>query len=108
MIFLSISISLPAGSFERDAPPQMRLLSPGCIAFLAKLFFLVINSCSFAKSKHFLLFRIHGSYEAICGGFNADALVDLTGGIALHYDLNDHSVDEQKEFFRTLQRYRSR
>ncbi len=35
----------------------------------------------------YILYRLHGSYEAIEGGQTMDALVDLTGGLAERYEL---------------------
>ena len=34
--------------------------------------------------------RLHGSYEAIEGGITMDAMVDLTGGLAERYDVNEY------------------
>ena len=33
--------------------------------------------------------RIHGSYEALEGGWTQDALVDLTGGLGMSVDLTE-------------------
>lgn len=45
--------------------------------------------------------RLHGSYEAIEGGHAKDALVDLTGGLAEVYEIND---DTKTEIYRHIQR----
>lgn len=37
------------------------------------------------------MFRLHGSYEALEGGFSQDALEDLTGGIAVNYRLGSET-----------------
>ena len=37
-----------------------------------------------------VLCRLHGSYEAIEGGITMDAMVDLTGGLAERYDVNEY------------------
>lgn len=37
-----------------------------------------------------ILYRLHGSYEAVEGGITMDALVDLTGGLAERYDVKEY------------------
>ena len=47
---------------------------------------------SFAIKKFAVIFylrRLHGSYQAIEGGFLQDALVDMTGGIGEAYFIQD-------------------
>ena len=36
--------------------------------------------------------KLHGSYEAIEGGMPIEAMVDLTGGLAERYELNDPAM----------------
>jgi len=47
---------------------------------------------------------MHGSYEAICGGFNTNSLVDLTGGMTFHHDLTKCSSKQIKDLFYTILR----
>ena len=41
------------------------------------------------KSQIGFVFRIHGSYEALEGGWTQDALVDFTGGLGMSIDLTE-------------------
>ena len=41
-------------------------------------------------NEHIVVYRLHGSYEAIEGGITMDAMVDLTGGLAERYDVNEY------------------
>lgn len=40
-----------------------------------------------------MFFRLHGSYEAIEGGFAQEALEDLTGGIAINFSLGEKTPE---------------
>ncbi|KAK3859138.1 hypothetical protein Pcinc_034716 [Petrolisthes cinctipes] len=44
--------------------------------------------------------KLHGSYEAMEGGQSMDALVDLSGGLAERFDLED--VPDKKRLFRLI------
>jgi len=39
--------------------------------------------------------KLHGSYEAVEGGMPIEAMVDLTGGLAERYELNNHKQVKQ-------------
>lgn len=55
----------PWGRGKAESAPQCRAHSPGCLP------------------------RVHGSYEHLWAGQVADALVDLTGGLAERWNLKD-------------------
>ena len=42
--------------------------------------------------------RLHGSYQALEGGYAHDALVDFTGGIGEFFDLRSENVDVESIF----------
>lgn len=44
-----------------------------------------------------LVFRLHGSYEALADGHLADALVDFTGGVSETLDLKANDYNEQED-----------
>ncbi|XP_063848064.1 calpain-9-like isoform X2 [Scylla paramamosain] len=44
--------------------------------------------------------KLHGSYEALEGGQSMDAMVDLTGGLAERFDLED--TPDKRRFFKLL------
>ncbi|CAL4066643.1 unnamed protein product, partial [Meganyctiphanes norvegica] len=44
--------------------------------------------------------RLHGSYEALEGGQSMDAMVDLTGGLAERYDMED--TPDKKRLYKLL------
>ncbi|XP_045104978.1 calpain-9-like [Portunus trituberculatus] len=46
------------------------------------------------------VYRLHGSYEALEGGQSMDAMVDLTGGLAERFDLED--TPDKRRFFKLL------
>jgi len=45
------------------------------------------NQSKLIKIKLIFFDRVHGSYEALVGGFTSDALTDFTGGFAKKYHL---------------------
>ncbi|XP_071111005.1 calpain-A-like [Haliotis cracherodii] len=44
--------------------------------------------------------KVHGSYEALEGGQTMDALVDLTGGLAERYELEDYNPNMFRQILR--------
>lgn len=45
-------------------------------------------------------FRLHGSYEALDGGQTMDALVDLTGGLAERYEIENKDPNLYRQILR--------
>jgi len=50
-----------------------------------------------------IIYRLHGSYEAIEGGQTMDALVDLTGGLAERHIIQN----KDPQLYRLIERARS-
>lgn len=44
-----------------------------------------------------ILFRLHGSYERLWAGQVSEALVDLTGGLAERWSLQDFESEEEQK-----------
>ena len=47
-------------------------------------------------------FRVHGSYEALDGGFATEAMEDFTGGVSETYDIKE--LPEEVDLFETMYR----
>ena len=47
-------------------------------------------------------FRVHGSYEALDGGFTTEAMEDFTGGVAENFNLQE--LPDDIDLFETMHR----
>ena len=64
-------------------------------------YYVTITSCPYVTEY---VVRLHGSYDAMVGGFTSDVLVDLTGGMVNECDLQRITTKQSHEIFKKLRK----
>lgn len=67
------------------------------------LYVLTLNCLKFLTHP-LLLFRLHGSYEALKGGNTTEAMEDFTGGVTEFYEMKEAPKDLYRIMKKALER----